>query len=231
MSTSRHTALAIEDDTAILRLLEVAMSDSPFKLLTARSAKDGIELAARRSPDILLLDLGLPDAGGLKVIETVRQWSRIPIIVVSGQGQESLKVQALEAGADDYVTKPFGVSELIARMKVALRHSLALQSGSETSVFEAGALRVDFASRRVEVRGEQIHLTPIEYKLLGTLVKYAGKVVTHRQLLNEVWGPEYTEEAQYLRIYMGYLRKKLEEDPSRPTMLLTEPRVGYRLAV
>ncbi len=225
------TVVAIEDDPAILRLLAVAFSGQPFRLVEAANAADGIEAVAKRKPDLVLLDLGLPDAAGLRVIEMIRGWSQVPIIIVSGSGDEDLKVEALEAGADDYVTKPFGVSELIARMKVALRHAVAAHSNTESSVFEGGDLKIDFAARKIWVRDEPIHLTPIEYKLLGTLVKHAGKVVTHRQLLAEVWGNEFSEEAQYLRVYMGYLRKKLEEVPENPRILLTEPRIGYRLVV
>jgi two-component system KDP operon response regulator KdpE len=229
--SQKHLVLAVEDDPAILRLLNVSLEGSNFRLIEAMSASSGVEMAAKRRPDLILLDLNLPDAGGIKVIEVVREWSTVPIIVVSGEGDEDLKVKALEAGADDYITKPFGVSELLARMKVAMRHAIAANNPSESAIFESGDLKIDFASRIVMVRGEQVHLTPIEYKLLTTLIRHAGKVVTHRQLLAEVWGQEYTEESQYLRVYMGYLRRKLEANPDQPQLLLTEPRIGYRLVV
>ena len=228
---ANHTILLIEDDPAIVRLIRVSLEGAPYKVLEAGTAAEGVEVAVRRRPDLIILDLGLPDAQGFKVIETVREWTSTPIIVVSGRGEEEMKVRALELGADDYVTKPFGVSELHARIKVALRHAVAAQSGSDSPIFESGPLVVDMGARRVTVRGQEVHLTPIEYRLLGVLLKHVGKVVTHRQLLAEVWGNEYSEESQYLRVYMGYLRKKLEEFPDKPQMLLTEPRVGYRLAL
>ncbi|MBS1714500.1 MAG: response regulator [Armatimonadetes bacterium] len=225
------TVLAIEDDLAIRRLLKVSFENTEFRLLEAENAADGIDLIAKRRPDIVLLDIGLPDSDGMDVIKTVRSWSGVPILIVSGEGDEDRKVKALESGADDYVTKPFGVSELFARMKVALRHQMQAGNAVQEPVFASGDLTIDRAAREVTVRGERIHLTPIEFKLLLTLAKYAGKVVTHRQLLAEVWGEEYTEESQYLRVYMGYLRKKIEADPERPVLLLNEPRIGYRLVV
>lgn len=228
---TQHQILLIEDDPAIVRLIKVSLEGAPYRVFDSGTAAEGVEAAAKRRPDLIILDLGLPDAQGFKVIETVREWTSTPIIVVSGRGEEEMKVRALELGADDYITKPFGVSELHARIKVALRHAVAAQSGSESSVFEGGPLVVDMSARRVSVRGTDVHLTPIEYRLLCVLIKHAGKVVTHRQLLAEVWGTEYSEEAQYLRVYMGYLRKKLEDQPDKPQMLLTEPRVGYRLAL
>lgn len=230
-TVATQSVLLIDDDPAIIRLIRVSLEGHPYRLLDASTAAEGVELAARKRPDLIILDLGLPDAEGFRVIETVREWAKTPIIVLSGRGEEELKVRALESGADDYVTKPFGVSELLARIKVALRHSIAAQTGSESPVFESGDLYVDMAARKVKVRGEEIHLTPIEYRLLGVLIRHAGKVVTHRQLLSEVWGSEYSDESQYLRVYMGYLRRKIEVLPERPTMLLTEPRVGYRLAL
>lgn len=224
------TVLAIEDDVAIRRLLKAAFEGTEYKLIEAESASEGIDMAAKKRPDLILLDLGLPDVGGLHVIRTVRGWTSTPILIVSGEGGEEQKVEALEAGADDYVTKPFGVGELFARMKVALRHAQAAGGTSAEAIFEAGDVKIDRAAREVYARGERVRLTPIEFKILLTLAKHAGKVVTHRQLLSEVWGEEYTEEAQYLRVYMGYLRKKLEADPENPRLLLTEPRVGYRLS-
>lgn len=230
-STTPIPVLVIEDDIAILRLLRAAFEGTPYHLIEAQSAQEGIDAIVKRRPELILLDLGLPDVDGREVIKTVRGWSTTPIIIVSGSGQEEMKVEALENGADDYVTKPFGVGELLARMAVALRHAAGSFGAGGDAVFESGELKIDRSSRDVFVRGERVQLTPIEYKLLLTLAKYAGKVVTHRQLLVEVWGPEYTEEAQYLRVYMGYLRKKVELNPEKPAMLLNEPRVGYRLAV
>jgi two-component system, OmpR family, KDP operon response regulator KdpE len=226
------TLLLIEDDPAIRRLIQAGMGESTtaVRIVEASTASEGIELAARRKPDVILLDLGLPDGDGLAVLKAVRSWSGVPIIVVSAREQEDLKVAALESGADDYVTKPFGVGELWARVKVALRRGAQIGTGPESFVFENGDLYIDLAARQVKIRGKEAHLTPLEYKLLCVLAKHAGKVVTHRQLLAEVWGEEYSDEAQYLRVYMGYLRKKLEADPSRPTIILTEPRIGYRLA-
>ncbi len=223
--------LVIEDDIASRRLLHAAFEKSEFRMLEAESASAGIDIIAKKKPDIVLLDLGLPDGDGVQVVRTVRGWSQVPIVVVSGEGDEDRKVEAFEAGADDYVTKPYGIAELFARIRVALRHSLLAGAVTTDAIFESGHLRVDRAAREVYIRGERIRLTPLEFKLLLTLVKYAGRVVTQRQILAEVWGEEYTEDAQYLRVYMGYLRKKIEENPERPTMLLTEPRVGYRLAV
>ena len=227
----RPTILAIEDDAAIRRLLKSALDPEEYRLLEAETAQDGIDQITKKNPDVLLLDLGLPDQNGLSVVETVRGWSQIPIIILSGQGQEDVKVQCLEAGADDYVTKPFGVSELLARIRVALRRTALAPSSGEDSIFEAAQIRLDRANRKVWVHGEEVHLTPIEYKLLCVLVQYAGKVVTHRQLLSEVWGNEYSEDSQYLRVYIGYLRRKLEPNEDSEKLLINEPRVGYRLAV
>ena len=228
--TSPATMLIVEDDPAIRRLIQVGMGETSMRIVEAETAADGIELAARRKPDVILLDLRLPDGEGMSVLKAVRSWSSVPIIVVSAREQEDLKVAALEAGADDYITKPFGLGELWARVRAALRRGTQAGVSPQDSVFEAGDLFIDFAARKVKVRNEEAHLTPLEYKLLTVLAKHAGKVVTHRQLLSAVWGDEYSEESQYLRVYMGYLRKKLELDPSRPTILLTEPRIGYRLS-
>jgi two-component system, OmpR family, KDP operon response regulator KdpE len=179
----------------------------------------------------MILDLGLPDIDGMEVIRQVREWSRMPIVILSARGQEHQKVDALDAGADDYLTKPFSVGELVARIRVALRHATQGAGESGEPVFISGSLRVDLARRQVFVGDREIHLTPIEYRLLTTLVKYAGRVITHRQLLKEVWGPGNVEETHYLRVYMAQLRRKLETDPARPQYLLTEPGVGYRLTL
>lgn len=223
------TVLLIEDEPAIGRMLSISFEQANLGFLEAATAADGIRLAVERRPDLILLDLGLPDSDGLNVIESVRSWSSMPIIVLSGRGQEKQKVRCLEAGADDYVTKPFGVAELVARIRAALRRNSIASEVPEEPVFETGDLKVDMAARRVFLAGEEVHLAPLEYKLLCVLIKYAGKVVTHRQLLQEVWGAEYSDEAQYLRVYMGYLRRKLEPTPDSPRLFVTEPRVGYRL--
>jgi two-component system, OmpR family, KDP operon response regulator KdpE len=221
--------LVIEDDSQIRRFLRATLTNQGYKLIEATTAREGMNLVAQRHPDLIILDLGLPDKDGLDVARSLREWSNTPIIVLSARDQEGDKVAALDAGADDYLTKPFGTGELLARMRVALRHSFRATQGSDDPVFTAGELRVDLAHRQVFVGDQEIHLTPIEYKLLLMLVQHAGKVVTGRQLLHDVWGPAYVEESHYLRVYMGQLRHKLEADPTRPRYLITEPGVGYRL--
>ncbi len=222
--------LVIEDEAAILRFLRATLLAQGYRLVEATTGEEGLRHAATRQPDIVVLDLGLPDLDGLEVIRRLREWSAVPIIVLSARGQEGDKIAALDAGADDYVSKPFGVGELLARMRVALRHAARVPQDETDSTFTVGALHVDLARRRVAVGGSEVHLTPIEYRLLATLVRHAGKVLTHRQLLKEVWGPPYSEQTHYLRVYMGALRRKLETEPARPRYLLTEPGVGYRLA-
>ena len=219
--------LVIEDEPEMRRFLRVSLTNNAYRVVESETAKDGLRQASARNPDLILLDLGLPDGDGLQVATELRTWTKTPIIVLSARGQEEDKIHALDAGADDYLTKPFGVGELLARMRAALRHAQRTDSGD--SSFVRDELAVDLLRRRVVVRGEEIHLTPLEYKLLATLIKNAGRVVTHRQLLREVWGPGYGNQTQYLRVYMGSLRHKLELDPSRPQYLLTEPGVGYRL--
>jgi two-component system KDP operon response regulator KdpE len=219
----------IEDEAPMRRFLRVSLANHGYRIAEAETGKDGLEQAAARNPDVILLDLGLPDADGLSVTKQLRSLIKTPIIVISARGQEEDKVDALDAGADDYLTKPFGVGELLARIRVALRHANKTESGS--SQFTLGELSVDLTRRIVSVRGEAVHLTPLEYKLLTALVQNAGKVVTHRQLLHEAWGPGYGNQTQYLRVYMGLLRHKLEANPSRPQYLITEPGVGYRLRV
>ncbi len=222
--------LVIEDEPAILRFLRASLVTQGFRLVEATTGDAGLMQAATRQPDIVVLDLGLPDVDGLDVIRRLREWTTIPIIVLSARGQENDKIAALDAGADDYVSKPFGVGELLARMRVALRHAAQAPHDASNPLFALGELQVDLARRRVFVGEAEVHLTRTEYKLLMTLVRHAGKVLTHRQLLREVWGPPYTEQTHYLRVYMGALRRKLETDPARPRYLLTEPGVGYRLA-
>lgn len=220
--------LVVEDEQEIRRFLRVSLVGHGYRIVEAATGKDGILQAATQRPEVVLLDLGLPDMDGMDLIAEVRAWSRVPIVVLSARGQEQDKVKALDAGADDYLTKPFGVGELLARLRVALRHAAKGPSGDP--VFEVEGLRVDLPRRQVFVHGQEVHLTPIEWRLLTVLVNSAGKVVTHRQLLKEVWGPDSVFETHYLRVYMTQLRRKIEDDPAQPRHLLTEPGVGYRLA-
>ena len=222
------TILLIEDEPEIRRFLRTTLPAQGFRLYEASTGRDGLTEALARNPDLILLDLGLPDLEGSEVIRQVRAWTTTPIIVLSARDQEQVKVAALDLGADDYVTKPFGVNELLARMRAALRHASRPAAGCE-SVFALGDLTVDLGRRQVSVSGKEVHLTPIEYKLLTTLIRHAGKVLTHRQLLKEVWGPIHVEEGHYLRVYMRQLRNKLERKPAHPRYLVTELGVGYRL--
>jgi len=227
MSEPAIVILVIEDEAQMRRFLRASLTHGGYQLIEAETAEQGLVQAAARNPDLVLLDLGLPDQDGLVVTERLRQWAKMPIIVISARGQEQDKIQALDAGADDYLTKPFGVGELLARIRVALRHAAKTSEGD--SQFSLGELRVDLGRRQVRLADQEVHLTPIEYRLLTTLIKHAGRVLTHRQLLREVWGPNAGDQTQYLRVYMGQLRHKLEQDPSRPRYLMTEPGVGYRL--
>ncbi len=220
--------LVVEDDSQIRRFLRVTLGSAGYQLLEATTGQEGIKHASLQHPDLIILDLNLPDMDGLDVARQLREWTTTPIIVLSARNQEKEKVAALDAGADDYLTKPFGTEELLARMRVALRHAIRAAQGTDDPVFTSGDVRVDLSHRQVFVGTEEIHLTPIEYKLLLILIQNAGKVITSRQLLHDVWGPTYTEEAHYLRVYMGQLRHKLEADPTRPRYLITEPGVGYR---
>ncbi len=229
MTEHGPTILVIEDEPQIRRFLRATLAANGYRLVEATTAQEGLTEAATRQPDLVILDLGLPDLDGLEVTRRLREWTSMPIIVLSARGQESDKIAALDAGADDYVTKPFGVGELLARMRVALRHAMRTSQEPEPSVFTIGDLHVDMAQRRVFLDAQEVHLTPIEYRLLTTLIRHAGKVLTHRQLLNEVWGPGYAQATHYLRVYMGQLRHKLEANPARPRYFLTEPGVGYRL--
>ena len=228
VSPPSPVVVLIEDEPQIRRFLRATLGSSGYRLHEATSGEDGLVEAATRQPDVVILDLGLPDIDGLQVIRRLREWSTVPIIVLSARGQEGDKVAALDAGADDYVSKPFAVGELMARLRVALRHAAVGESGEPT--FTVAGLRVDQVKRLVQMDGKDVHLTPIEYRLLTTLVRHAGRVVSQRQLLKDVWGPAHTDQAHYLRVYMGTLRRKLEQDPARPRYLLTEPGVGYRLA-
>lgn len=229
MTEDKELILLIEDEPQMRRFLRITLESHGYRFIEAGTAQEGLMQASMRNPDVVLLDLGLPDLDGLVVTKRLREWTQTPIIIISAREQEQDKVKALDAGADDYLTKPFSAGELMARVRVALRHALRLRSGQDEPVFAHAGLRVDLAARRVFVRDNEIHLTPIEYKLLTALIRHAGKVVTHRQLLLEVWGPGQVSEVQYLRVYMTQLRHKLEEDPARPRFLLNEPGVGYRL--
>src|SRR6188474_2724255 len=215
--------LVVEDDTQMRKFLRASLTSHGYRLDEAVDGAEGLTQAASYNPDLILLDLGLPDIDGLVVTKRLREWASAPIIVISARGQESDKIAALDAGADDYLTKPFGAGELLARIRVALRHAASLGPDATEPVFTVGALRIDLGRRLVHRGGEEVHLTPIEYKLLATLVRHAGKVITHRQLLTEVWGPHYATQTHYLRVYMANLRHKLEESPARPRYLLTEP--------
>ena len=230
MADSRPRILVIEDEPALQRFLRVTLSTQDYDVVEAPTGADGLRQAAALAPDLVILDLGLPDIDGVEVARRIRGWTATPIIVVSARGKEQDKVVALDAGADDYLTKPFGVAELLARVRVALRHAAAANPASGEPVFEVGTLRVDLADRLVTVGGRPVRLTPNEFKLLATLVRNAGRVLTHRHLLREVWGPQSADESHYLRVYMNQLRQKLEAEPARPRYLLTEPGVGYRLA-
>jgi two-component system KDP operon response regulator KdpE len=220
----------IEDEPPIRRFLRATLTGQGYRLFEATTAADGLVEVASRQPDVVIVDLGLPDLDGLEVIRRLREWSAVPVIVLSARGQERDKVTALDAGADDYVSKPFSAGELLARIRVALRHTAGASHEGSEATFTVGDLQVDLLRRHVSVRGGDVRLTPIEYKLLATLVKHAGKVVTHQQLLRDVWGPSHEEQSHYVRVYMAHLRHKLEAEPARPRYLLTEPGVGYRLA-
>jgi two-component system, OmpR family, KDP operon response regulator KdpE len=224
---SRAAILVVDDEPPIRRLLRTSLTAQGYDVLEATGGQEAIDAVEREKPDLVILDLGLPDLGGIEVIRVVRQRTSVPIIVLSVRDDERGKVEALDLGADDYVTKPFGVDELVARIRTALRHRF--QAQGEKPVFTAGDLAVDLVRRSVKRGGEEVHLSPKEYDLLAELVANAGKVLTHRHILSKVWGPAHTEDAQYLRVFIRNLRSKLEPDPARPQLILTEPGVGYRL--
>jgi two-component system, OmpR family, KDP operon response regulator KdpE len=223
--------LVVEDEKRMRAFLRAALSDSGLRVLEAETGNHGIALAAGHNPDLLLLDLGLPDIDGLEVTTRLREWTSLPILVLSAYGEEGQKIAVLDAGANDYLTKPFGTGELLARIRVWLRHSQGADPSSLTATLEVGELRIDFDSRLVFVRGREVRMTPTQYKLFGTLMRHAGKILTHQQILETVWGSAYIKETQYLRVYMGQLRQKLEKDPAQPKYLVTEPGIGYRLRV
>jgi two-component system, OmpR family, KDP operon response regulator KdpE len=228
MIDNRAKLLIIEDEPQICRFLRAGLPEEEFDIVVAKSGKEGINFAATYNPELILLDLGLPDLDGIEVVKRIREWSRLPIIVLSARGQEQDKIVALDYGADDYLTKPFALGELHARIKAALRRYTYTSSNTESSIFTCGIIRIDYSSRQVQINGQNIHFTPLEYKLLITLTKNADRVMTHKQLLAEVWGHAYTDQHQYLRVVMGQLRHKIEATPSRPIYLTTEPGVGYR---
>jgi len=233
MAKSDPVIIIIEDDPAIRRFLRTGLSTRGFTVHEAETGKQGIIEASVRKPDLVILDLGLTDMEGIEVIKAIRSWSGLPVIILSARSSEQSKIEALDAGADDYLTKPFGFGELLARIRVALRHSLRSpdQQQIDSALFVNGNLRVDLENRLVSIDDQEIHLTPIQYRLLAVLIKHAGKVMTQQQILKEVWGPSYQENAHYLRIYMSQLRQKLEADPTQPKFLLTESGVGYRLKI
>jgi two-component system KDP operon response regulator KdpE len=229
METQPHI-LVIDDEPQILRALRTILGAKHFKVTTASTGGEGLALAAASPPDLVILDLGLPDMEGYKVCSRLREWTQVPIIVLSVRDEERDKVRALDEGADDYLVKPFGIEELLARIRVALRHSVQMQ-GSPATTITAGDLLIDLTSHIVSRDGGEVKLTATEFKLLAYLAAHAGRVLTHQSILANVWGPEEADRVEYLRVYMAQLRRKLEADPSQPLYLLTEPGVGYRLVL
>ena len=224
----RPTILIVEDEPEIRRFLRFSLGAEGYRVVESSTGRRGTIDAGTHKPDVAIVDLGLPDVDGVEVVRHIREWSPMPIIILSARSQERTKIEAFGAGADDYVTKPFGISELLARIRVALRHARARRMPDEP-VLEIGPIRIDQARHEVHVDGRDVHLTPTEYRLLVLLARHVGKVLTHRQLLNEVWGPRSTHQTHYLRVHMAALRRKVEADPARPRWLTTEPGVGYRM--
>ena len=229
MTEHEASILVIEDEFHMRRFIRASLASHGYRVLEAESADEGMRLLTSQNPELLLLDLGLPDGDGLELLQEIREWSRIPILIISARGKEEEKVTALDTGADDYLTKPFGVNELLARIRVALRHSAYSLGERSASPLEFGELHVDLIHRQVRFAGKELHLTPIEYKLLVLLAQNAGKVLTHRQILKEVWGLAYISQTHYVRVHVAELRKKIERDPARPQLLVSEPGIGYRL--
>jgi len=221
-------ALVIDDEAAILRFLKPALEANNYEMSSAGTVAEGIKRIASDVPDIVLLDLGLPDGDGKDVIKRAREWSDVPIIVLSARERETEKIEALDLGADDYINKPFNIGELLARMRTALRHRM--QRKAEIPLLRVGNLEVDAVRHRATRGGAELKLTPKEFELLSFLARHAGRVVTHKQILTAVWGPAHTEDTQYLRVYIGQLRQKIEERPDDPRIILTEPGIGYRIA-
>ncbi|MDB4929163.1 MAG: DNA-binding response regulator KdpE [Myxococcaceae bacterium] len=229
MSEAGPLVLVVEDEPQMRRFLRASLTSHGYRFAEAETAAAALALASSQHPDLILMDLGLPDGDGIELTRRLREWTRVPIVVISARGREDDKVTALDAGADDYLTKPFGVNELLARMRVALRHAAtAAPDGATKAVLESGGLRVDLVRREVTRDGAAVHLTPIEYKLLVLLAQNVGKVLTHRQILKDVWGPSYANQSHYVRVHMAELRKKVEADPARPRHIVTEQGVGYR---
>lgn len=229
MASSGPVILAIEDDPAIRKFLRVSLESQGYVLHEATKGQEGLAQASMHAPELVILDLGLPDMDGLDLIRQLREWSKVPILIISARGKEQDKVAALDTGADDYLTKPFSIGELLARLRAALRRrDMTAQNAS--ALFRTGELTVDLARRRVSRGGQEIHLTPNEYRLLMILIQHAGRVLTHQDLLKEVWGPDSAQQVHYLRVYINQLRQKIEANPSQPAFLLTEPGVGYRFA-
>ncbi len=224
----KPNALVIDDEVQIRRLLRACLEGNGYRVAEATTGQEGIREAAQHPPDVVLLDLGLPDMDGVSVLKRLREWTRVPVVVLSVRDREEDKVAALDNGADDYVTKPFGTAELLARLRVAQRHATP---AAESPVFVSGDLEVDLTARVVRLKGKEVKLTATEYSLLRLFVQHAGKVLTHRQILREVWGPAYVEQTHYLRVYIAHLREKLEGDPSKPRLISTEPGIGYRFLV
>jgi two-component system KDP operon response regulator KdpE len=229
LTTAGPTVLLVEDEASMRRFLRATLVPRGFRLIEVENAAAAELAAASHHPELILLDLGLPDRDGIDLTRRLRGFTSAPILVISARGRDEDKVGALDAGADDYVTKPFSVGELLARMRVALRHAARAAGEPEEGELEFGELRIDFARREVAVAGRRVHLTPIEWRLLALLARHAGKVVTHRQILREVWGPTHAQQTHTVRVHMAGLRKKIELDPARPRWLVTEPSVGYRL--
>jgi two-component system KDP operon response regulator KdpE len=221
--------LIVEDEPQMLRFMRASLGSHGYRLLEAGTAQEATQLATTHAPELILMDLGLPDMDGLELTKQMREWTRTPIIVISARGREDDKVLALDAGADDYLTKPFGINELLARIRVALRHVREAASNVSDPVLVVRDLTLDLGKRQVHVGGKEVHLTPTEYKLLALLGQHRGKVLTHRQILKEVWGPAYANRSHYVRVHMAELRKKIEADPARPKLIVTEPGVGYRM--
>ncbi|HTL58265.1 MAG TPA: response regulator [Candidatus Limnocylindrales bacterium] len=227
-SEENPIVLIVEDEPQIRRLLRVCLERNDYRVVEAASGEEGITRAVEHQPQLILLDLGLPDIDGIMVLKRIREWSEVPILVVTVRNREDEKIRALDSGANDYITKPFSTGELLARLRVARR---SMRQPPNQTTFNSGELEVDLAGRTVKVKGEPVRLTATEYSLLHLFVQHAGKVLTHRQLLREIWGSEEEHKTGPLRVYMGYLREKLEQDPARPKLLLTEPGIGYRLAL
>jgi two-component system KDP operon response regulator KdpE len=229
MNETGPLVFVVEDEPQMRKFIRASLTSNGYRVLEAAECEEAARLISSHNPELILLDLGLPDGDGLDLTRRLREWTRTPIIVISARGREDDKVDALDAGADDYLTKPFGMSELLARMRVALRHAREAQAENAPQVIELGTLSIDLARREVVLAGQPVHLTPIEYKLLTLLARHAGKVLTHRQILKEVWGPAYGTQTHYVRVHLAELRKKVETDPTRPKLIITEPGVGYRM--